>query len=84
MHAGHTHDRKGATSQGVTNDTDPVGQPVLFSRERCLWTPTVSEILQSFKKDWWRWTPGERLSALLGLALTLALVLGLGYAGLIG
>ncbi|WP_268914338.1 hypothetical protein [Arenibaculum pallidiluteum] len=44
----------------------------------------MSEILQSFKKDWWRWTPGERLSALLGLALTLALVLGLGYAGLIG
>ena len=41
----------------------------------------MSGILQSFKKDWWRWTPAERIGAVLSLGLGLALILALVVAG---
>jgi hypothetical protein len=40
------------------------------------------EILRSFKRDWGRWSPGERAGALIGMAVGLPLILAVGIAGL--
>lgn len=40
------------------------------------------EILKSFKRDWNRWSKGERIGALLGMGLGLPLALAAGVSGL--
>jgi hypothetical protein len=40
------------------------------------------EMLRSFKRDWSRWSAGERAGALIGMALGLPLILAIGIATL--